>query len=175
MQHAAYIISQGLPRLHQSIVTHKVSCLPGCCQLIKVCEETCGDDVLRRRFGRCPKPTDSMLNHLRASYSEDRNHVCNLLTARPHVQTRQALRAVAVTDVPTSLSVFLSQRKRWSLGATVNDLFLLTSRGTQWFERIRAFSNVVTWFHDIFILGSIAGLIIAARRKSTISKLKPNY
>jgi chitin synthase len=171
MQHAAYIISQGLPRLHQSMVTHKVSCLPGCCQLIKICEETCGDEVLRHRFGRCPKPDDSMLKHLRASYSEDRNHVCNLLTARPHVQTRQALGALAITDVPTSFSVFLSQRKRWSLGATVNDLFLLTSKGTQWFERIRAFSNVLTWFHDIFILGSIAGLVVTATRKYTTLKV----
>ncbi|KAF2273519.1 uncharacterized protein EI97DRAFT_383471 [Westerdykella ornata] len=162
MQNSAYTVSQGLPRLHQSTVTHKVSCLPGCCQILKVCEENNGDYTLRELFGYCPKPTDSMLKHLRGSYSEDRNHVCHVLTSRPHVKTRQAIRATAWTDVPTSLSVFMSQRKRWSMGATVNDLHLATSRGTQWFERIRAFCNVQIWFCSLFILGSIAGLIHAA-------------
>ncbi|KAH9203656.1 chitin synthase-domain-containing protein [Leptodontidium sp. 2 PMI_412] len=162
MQNAAYTISQGLPRLHQSTVTHKVSCLPGCCQILKVCEENNGDYTLRELFGYCPSPNDSMLKHLRGSYSEDRNHVCHVLTSRPHVQTRQAIKAIAWTDVPTSLSVFMSQRKRWSMGATVNDLHLFTSRGTQWFERIRSFSNIQTWFCNIFIMGSIAGLIHAA-------------
>ncbi|KAF2794230.1 glycosyltransferase family 2 protein [Melanomma pulvis-pyrius CBS 109.77] len=163
MQNAAYTISQGLPRLHQSIVTHKVSCLPGCCQILKVCEENNGDHTLRTLFGYCPKPTDGMLKHLRGAYSEDRNHVCHVLTSQSHVQTRQAIRAVAWTDVPTSLSVFMSQRKRWSMGATVNDLRLVAARGTHWFERIRAFSNVQTWFCNIFIMGSIAGLIHAAQ------------
>jgi chitin synthase len=60
----------------------------------------------------------------------------------------------------------MSQRKRWSMGATVNDFRLVTARGTQWFERIRAFSNVQTWFCNIFIMGSIAGLIHAAQRES---------
>lgn len=165
MQHAAYTISQGMPRLHQSTVTKKVTCLPGCCQVLKVCEETCSDEILREKFGYHPSPKDSILKHLRANYSEDRNHVVNVLTSRPYVQTRQALKARAYTDVPTSLSVFLSQRKRWSLGATTNDFFLLTTRGTQWFERIRALANVGTWVVNIFILACLAGLIFHARRK----------
>ncbi|KAH8653564.1 chitin synthase-domain-containing protein [Xylariales sp. PMI_506] len=164
MQHASYSVSQALPRLHQSIVTHKVTCLPGCCQLLKVCEETCSDFILRETFGYSPTPKDGMLRHLRASYSEDRNHVVNMLVKRPKVQTRQAFRALAWTDVPASLSVFLSQRKRWSLGATVNDLILLTSWNTQWFERFRASANLSIWFCNIFILGSIAGLVHAATK-----------
>jgi chitin synthase len=106
-----------------------------------------------------------MLRHLRANYSEDRNHVVNMLVNRPNVHTRQAFHALAWTDVPTSLSVFLSQRKRWSLGATVNDFILLTSRRTQWFERLRASANLSIWFCNIFILGSIAGLVHAATSK----------
>ncbi|CAN9304422.1 unnamed protein product [Alternaria alternata] len=163
MQNASYTISQGLPRLHQSTVTHKVSCLPGCCQILKVCEENNGDHILRTLFGYCPSPTDGMLKHLRGAYSEDRNHVCHVLTASPHVQTRQSIKSIAWTDVPTSLSVFMSQRKRWSMGATVNDFRLVFAKGTQWFERLRAFSNCQTWFCNIFIMGSIAGLIHAAR------------
>ena len=74
-QSAEYSIAQGLRRLHQSIATHKVSCLPGCCQLIRICETTCGDLVLVDLFGYHPKPTDGMLKQIRATASEDRNHV----------------------------------------------------------------------------------------------------
>ncbi|KAJ5726095.1 uncharacterized protein N7483_007452 [Penicillium malachiteum] len=160
-QSTEYTISQGLRRMHQSIATKKVSCLPGCCQLLKVCETTCGDYVLIELFGYFPKPTDGLLKQIRATASEDRNHVCLMLSARSTAQTRQALRAHAFTVVPDSVSVFLSQRKRWTLGATSNDLMLVRSRGIQWFERILAFFNVWTWFLNVFILACLACLVYA--------------
>jgi chitin synthase len=144
-QSTEYTISQSLRRLHQSTVTHKVSCLPGCCQLLKICEETCGNRILYDLFGYCPKANDSLLKHIRATASEDRNHVCLMLSNSPHAETRQALKARAYTDVPHSWTVFLSQRRRWTLGATSNDLFLLTAPGIHWFERILAFSNCLVW------------------------------
>jgi chitin synthase len=90
-----------------------------------------------------------------------------MLSAYPQSQTRQALKARAYTDVPHSWSVFLSQRKRWTLGATANDLFLITAPGVHWFERILAFSNCLVWFVNIFVFASVACLIAAALRKST--------
>jgi chitin synthase len=161
-QSAEYTIAQGLRRLHQSVATHKVSCLPGCCQLLKICEETCGPEVLIEKFGYCPTLTDGILTQIRATASEDRNHVCHMLSSRPKVQTRQALKAKAYTDVPGSWSVFLSQRRRWTLGATSNDLFLATAPGVHWFERILAVVNVSTWFLNLFIFASVASFIVAA-------------
>ncbi|KAJ8118107.1 hypothetical protein OPT61_g839 [Boeremia exigua] len=160
-QNAEYCIAQCLRRMHQSMVTHKVSCLPGCCQLLRVTEETCGDHVLLDLFGYCPIPTDGMIKQIRATASEDRNHVCHMLSARPTSQTRQALKARAYTDVPASVSVFLSQRRRWTLGATSNDLLLTFAPGVQWFERILAFVNVLTWLLNPFILASLACFIYA--------------
>ncbi|KAI1489915.1 chitin synthase-domain-containing protein [Biscogniauxia mediterranea] len=163
-QSAEYTIAQALRRLHQSVVTHKVSCLPGCCQLLRVCEETCGDRVLVQRFGYHPTLTDGLIKRIRATASEDRNHVCLMLMDSPHVQTRQALRAYAYTDVPRSLSVFLSQRRRWTLGATGNDLMLLLHaplfRFNIW-ERIVALSNVLTWCLNAFVIASLASMIYA--------------
>ncbi|RFN53730.1 chitin synthase [Fusarium flagelliforme] len=101
-QNAEYTIAQGLRRLHQSIATKKVSCLPGCCQLLKICGMTCGDKVLIEQFGYYPRPLDGMIKRIRATASEDRNHICQLLTTFPEAQTRQALRARAYTDVPHS-------------------------------------------------------------------------
>lgn len=164
-QSAEYTIAQALRRLHQSKVTHKVSCLPGCCQLLKICEETCGDFVLLDLFGYCPDVTDGLLKQIRATASEDRNHVCHMLSVRPNSQTRQALRAKAYTDVPASWSVFLSQRRRWTLGATSNDLLLVTAPGVQWFERILAAVNVETWFLNPFIFASFASFIKALTSK----------
>ncbi|KAJ9240907.1 CAZyme family GT2 [Paecilomyces variotii] len=160
-QSAEYTIAQGLRRLHQSIATHKVSCLPGCCQLLKICEETCGQEVLVEKFGYCPTLTDGMLTQIRATASEDRNHVCHMLSMRPKVQTRQALKAKAYTDVPYTWSVFLSQRRRWSLGATSNDLLLVWAPGVQWFERIIAVVNCLTWFLNFFIFASVVSFIFA--------------
>ncbi|KAH8651149.1 chitin synthase-domain-containing protein [Xylariales sp. PMI_506] len=160
-QSAEYTIAQGLRRLHQSIATHKVSCLPGCCQLLRINDTTCGDLVLMQKFGYHPKPLDGMLKQIRATASEDRNHVCLMLTTFPKAQTRQALHAMAYTDVPHSWSVFLSQRRRWTLGATANDLLLVTAWGTQWWERIVAFSNVLTWCLNVFVIASIGSMIVA--------------
>lgn len=179
-QSAEYTIAQGLRRLHQSIATHKVSCLPGCVQLLKICETTCGDHVLIKLFGYHPSPLDHMLKQIRATASEDRNHVsrlismvvlqsipnkdqqvCLMLTSRPKAQTRQALRARAYTDVPHSWAVFLSQRRRWTLGATSNDVLLTFHPKTQWFERIIAFSNVLVWSLNVFVIASIACMIVA--------------
>ncbi|KAF5969190.1 chitin synthase [Fusarium bulbicola] len=74
-QNAEYTIAQGLRRLHQSIATKKVSCLPGCCQLLKICGMTCGDKVLVELFGYYPRPLDGMITRIRATASEDRNHI----------------------------------------------------------------------------------------------------
>ncbi|CAI6095096.1 unnamed protein product [Clonostachys chloroleuca] len=160
-QSAEYTIAQGLRRLHQSIATKKVSCLPGCCQLLKICEMTCGDLVLIQLFGYYPKPLDGLIKRIRATSSEDRNHICTLLTTFPEAQTRQALRGRSYTGVPHSWSVFLSQRRRWTLGATSNDLLLVTSRHCQWWERILAFSNVLTWCLNVFVIASLGCMIFA--------------
>ncbi|CAG8975252.1 hypothetical protein HYALB_00007952 [Hymenoscyphus albidus] len=160
-QNTEYTISQCLRRLHQSIATHKVSCLPGCCQLLKVCETTCGDRVLLERFGYHPRVTDNLLKQIRATASEDRNHVCLMLSTFPKARTRQAINARAYTDVPHSWSVFLSQRRRWTLGATCNDLFLVFAPGVILFERILAIANVITWVLNLFIIACIASFIKA--------------
>lgn len=170
-QSAEYTIAQGLRRLHQSIATHKVSCLPGCCQLLRINEITCGDLVLIDKFGYHPSPLDGMLKQIRATASEDRNHVCLMLTTYPKAQTRQALKAYAYTDVPHSWSVFLSQRRRWTLGATGNDLLLVTAGGTQWWERILAFCNVLTWCLNVFVIASIASMVVAFIRELSPSPL----
>lgn len=160
-QNTEYTITQCLRRLHQGRVTHKVSCLPGACQLLRICEETCGDEVLVNLFGRCPDLTDGLLRQVQASASEDRNHVCHMLTARPGSKTRQALRALAYTDVPVTWAVYLSQRRRWSIGATGNDWLLCWAPGVQWFERLLSIVSAMTWFLTPFVFAAYGSFIYA--------------
>jgi chitin synthase len=152
-QFTEYIIAQCLRRVQQSIVTNKVSCLSGCVQILRVSKETCGEAILSA-FNACPKQEDNVWRHILSFASEDRNHVCLMLHMYPHVKTRQCLDAKAYTIVPTNLKVFRSQRRRWSLGATGNDILLTFKSGINLYERIGAIFNVITYSLSLFIFVS---------------------
>jgi len=149
-QFSEYIIAECLRRVQQSIVTNKVSCLSGCVQILRVSEETCGEKILKE-FNKCPEKDDNVWRHILSFASEDRNHVCIMLHMYPHVKTRQSLWAKAYTTIPTSISVFKSQRRRWSLGATSNDILLTYKSGINLYERIGAMFNVLTYAMSLFI------------------------
>ena len=149
-QYAEYIYSQCLKRHAQSTITHKVSCLSGCNQILRVSEETCGEKILSV-FNYYPKKEDNILTHIRSYASEDRNHVCNMLSLYPYVKTTQNLKAISYTIVPSSVRVFLSQRRRWNLGAQSNDILLTYSPGINIFERVLACVNILTFSLAPFI------------------------
>ena len=69
----------------------------------------------------------------------------------PYVKSTQTLKAVAYTNVPTSMNVFLSQRRRWTLGATTNDMLLVQLPNINPFERIAAFVNVLIFCLTPFV------------------------
>jgi chitin synthase len=157
-QYAEYHVAQSLRRYTQSNITGKVSCLSGCVQLLKICKETCGSEILEK-FNYLPKEGDNIFNHIRSFASEDRNHVCLMLSMYPYVKTIQSTTAIAYTEVPTTLSVFMSQRRRWSLGATTNDMLLAYLPGINIFERVSAIVNCVNYVLVPFICVSTVVLI----------------
>ena len=142
-QYAEYMFSQCLKRTAQSNITHKVNCLSGCVQILKVCEENCGELILEK-FNYCPTENDNIFTHIRGIASEDRNHICIMHSMYPNVRTVQNLSAICYTNIPKSPRVFLSQRRRWTLGAISNDLLLLFSPNINIFERIASFVNILT-------------------------------
>lgn len=143
-QYAEYIFAQCLRRYAQSKITKKVNCLSGCVQILRVAEETCGEKILGI-FNYLPKEEENIFNHIRSYASEDRNHVCHMLSLYPHIKTTQTVKAIAYTKVPTSIAVFISQRRRWCLGANANDMLLVYLPGINFLERISSFVNVVTF------------------------------
>jgi chitin synthase len=161
-QYAEYVFAQCLKRQAQSNITHKVNCLSGCCQILRISKETCGDEILKK-FNYAPNENDNILTHIRSYASEDRNHVCLMLSMYPYVKTIQNLNAIAYTHVPTNTNIFLSQRRRWSLGANSNDILLLTLPNINFFERIMAFVNI-----SIFTVSPFITLATAIFIKSLI-------
>ena len=145
-----YYFAQCLKRLQQSLITHKVNCLSGCVQVLKICEETCGDYILQK-FNYLPSEKDNIFNHIRSYASEDRNHICIMMSEYPYVQTKQNLNAISYTKIPMSNQVFLSQRRRWNLGAICNDMLLATKPEIILYERISAIVNLITYITTPFI------------------------
>ena len=149
-QYAEYMYAQCLRRYTQAHLTNKVSCLSGCNQILRITKETCGPEILKQ-FNYLPEKNDNIFKYIRSYASEDRNHVCHMLSMYPYVKTGQNIKAIAYTIVPTSISVFLSQRRRWSLGANTNDILLVYLPGINIFERIAAFINCMTFMLTPFI------------------------
>jgi chitin synthase len=107
-QYCEYLYAQCLRRRVQSIITKKVNCLSGCVQLIRVCKETCGNEILDA-FNRLPKENEHIFNHIRSYASEDRNHICLMFSMFPYVETIQNIKAIAYTNVPDTLIKFIRQ------------------------------------------------------------------
>jgi chitin synthase len=150
-QYAEYIFAQSLRRYAQANITKKVSCLSGCVQILRIAEETCGEKILEA-FNYLPKEEENILCHIRSYASEDRNHVCHMLSMYPYAKTTQNVCAIAYTNVPSTIQVFISQRRRWCLGANANDLMLVYLPGINIFERISSGVNVITFSILPFIL-----------------------
>lgn len=166
-QNAEYIRAQCLRRMHQAKGTGKVSCLPGACQIIKICEETCGDKILIDTFGHIPDPKDHMIHQVRALAGEDRNYICIIFKHYPKAITTMSMDAIAFTDPPNGVMVFLSQRKRWTLSTTANDMLISSKNAMNWFERICSLADMLVWCVPIFVAQTIALFIRACIHATT--------
>ena len=169
-QYAEYMFSQCLKRQAQSNLTHKVNCLSGCNQILRISKETCGEEILSL-FNYCPTNNDSIFTHIRSIASEDRNHICLMLSLYPYVKTVQNLNAIAYTTVPTNLNIFLSQRRRWTLGASTNDMLLLKLPNINIFEKISSFVNIFIFCLSPFILTATIMFIRSLIKKSSMLML----
>lgn len=169
-QYCEYVYAQCLKRKMQSKITNKVNCLSGCVQLIKVCKETSGNEILDV-FNRAPHPNENIINHIRSYASEDRNHICLMFSLYPYVKTIQAINAIAYTEVPNDLKTLLRQRKRWCVGAIANDFLLIWNNQHNWWERINACANVITFSFNIFIFISTITFIITIITEPTFLML----
>ena len=149
-QKAEYMIGQCLKRRFQSLVG-KVNCLSGCNQILRINETTCGEAILTA-FNYKPTDGDSIFKYIRSYASEDRNHVCLMLSMFPESKTVQCIPAVCYTRVPETIRVFSSQRRRWTLGAITNDMLLVHLPGIDLVSRIIAGIGITVHVITPFII-----------------------
>jgi hypothetical protein len=67
-------------------------------------------------------PEDSLRQKIIAYLGEDRRYTCLTLYNNQDCKTKLCVDAVVYTDVPSTWSVFLSQRRRWFLSANANNI-----------------------------------------------------
>ncbi|AGE56247.1 chitin synthase [Paramecium bursaria Chlorella virus NE-JV-1] len=144
-QFVEYTNAQVIRRAAQSRIYEKVSCLSGACQALYV--DTMCETALLRVFNTPPPSKPSLMASIMSFASEDRRAcVLSLSHDKPRFRQVMSRDSIALTEPPLSLKVFISQRRRWSLGAAMNDwyLFLYGSKMNV-FERFFALVNVFSW------------------------------
>lgn len=124
-QFCNYLNGQLINRLHQSLITSRVSCLPGCLQILKINEVSCGLEIMKE-FNYNPKDTNNILKYLRYNLGEDVAHTM-IMHKLFHNRslTKQSLLAEAYTQIPLDLKTFLCQRRRWMIGGFINEVQML--------------------------------------------------
>ena len=159
-QYYEYLHAQLLKRRCQSIITNKVNCLSGCNQLIRICEETCGNKILDD-FNKKPKPDENIFRQILSYASEDRNHICLMFKHYPWVRTVQSINAISYTNVPNNLMTLLRQRKRWCLGAFSNDILIIANKNHPYWERLNAVINGFVFMLCPFIMVATIEFILS--------------
>ncbi len=102
-----------------------------------------------------------MIHQIRALAGEDRNYICLIFFRFPKSQTTMSLKAIAYTDPPNGLMVFLSQRKRWTLSTCANDMLITAKNEMNWFERLCSLADVIVWVLTVFVLQTLVLFIKA--------------
>ena len=139
-QHAEYLYAQLLRRLFSAICTESVTCLSGCGQIMRITDATCGP-VMMNEFNAWPG-SNSLRQRILAFASEDRRSVMIMLRDAEN-KTSQTLTAHVHTTVPLTLAAFFRQRRRWLLGATLNDMEGMIRLANK-VERVLCAVNVVS-------------------------------
>jgi chitin synthase len=146
-QYFEYVMQQGLTRYAQGLLG-KVTCLPGCLQIIR-CDDPAKLAEPMRRFRQCPAPLDpaaasakAVVENIRAHLGEDRRFTGLLLYANPKGRMILALGATVYTDVPDTAVVFMSQRRRWFLSSQANNFRDLTEPSLPPLIRLVAFAQL---------------------------------
>ena len=146
-QYFEYVLQQGLTRYAQGLLG-KVTCLPGCLQIIR-CEDPSKLAEPMRRFRQCPAPLNhaatsakAVVENIRAHLGEDRRFTGLVLYANPLGRMIVVPGATVYTDVPDTFAVFLSQRRRWFLSSQANNFRDLAEPSLPWLIRLVAFAQL---------------------------------
>ncbi|KAI5249104.1 hypothetical protein E4T42_05416 [Aureobasidium subglaciale] len=162
----ACLVHEQLRYAHQSQITHRVISNSGACQMIKICEETCGPQILEDNKRRRPSPMSNIATRISAIVEED-----DALYGAPEVISRQAVYAVSYTHPTNIFSDFLSQRKRLTFSTCAINLAVLRDSQMGWFERLSAVAELMAWCLPVVSLAIMINFLRSAALQQNIPVL----
>jgi chitin synthase len=174
MQVYEYYISHNLTKAFESLFG-SVTCLPGCFSMYRIRASDTGKPLFVSKeviseYSNIRVDTLHMKNLLHLG--EDRFLTTLLLKHHPKYKTKYIFRAHAWTIAPDTLSIFLSQRRRW-INSTVHNLIELIPLqqlcGFCCFSmRFIVFLDLLSTLVQPVIVGYIAYLVVLMVRNSSV-------
>jgi len=152
---------------HQSQVTHKVTPTPNACQMLKVCEETCGPQVLKNIKDRRPSPMSNIVKQMCSTLEEDDM----MMYASSEVTTQQSVHAITYTRPSTTLPEFLAERQNLAFSYCAINLAIIRDTQIHWFERLSSGAELLAWCLPILSLAIIVNFLRAAALAQNIPVL----
>ncbi|THW17547.1 hypothetical protein D6D24_03849 [Aureobasidium pullulans] len=163
----AHLMYDQVRQSHQSQFTHKVNPTPDACQMLKVCEETCGQQTLEDIKGHHASPMSNMVKQMCSTVDEDDM----TMHASSGITTQQALHAVTYARPSITLSEFFVERQRLAFLTCAVNLAIVRNSQTHWFERLSSGAELLAWCLPIFSLAIIVNFIRAAAMAQNIPVL----
>lgn len=167
-RNASYMRDQLVRKSHQSNVSRQATAAPGACQMLKICEQTCGPQVMKDLGARRPSPMGNIVSKIR-SFADDDSIVG--ASYGPGVITRQAMGAIAYTRPSSTFSEFVDQHQQLSLSDLASNLSVLSNNHSTWFEKLSSFTEILAWSLPLFSLAIIANFLRAAALHQNIPVL----
>lgn len=151
---------------HQTQIMHNASVSPSACQMLRICEETCGPQVLGEIKKRRPSPMSNMVKQICSSTEED-----NMMYGSPQVTTLQAIHAVTYVRSSTTFFEFLSQRQRFAFSTCATNLAILCNKQMHWFERLSSAADLLAWSLPLCSLALVINFLRSAALQQNIPVL----
>lgn len=148
---------------HQTQITHKACADPSACQMIRICEETCGLQLLKDTKARRPSPMSNMIKQICSSLEED-----DVMYEVPEVSTLQAVRAVTYARSSTTFLEFFAQRQRIAFSTCATNLAVICNSQMHWFERLSSAAELLAWCLPIVSLAVITNFLRSAALQQNI-------
>ncbi|KEQ76570.1 hypothetical protein M436DRAFT_69544 [Aureobasidium namibiae CBS 147.97] len=151
---------------HQTQIMHKASVDANSCQMIRICEETCGLQLLKDAKERRPAPMSNMVKQICSSLEED-----DMTYGVPEINIMQAVRAVTYARSATTFSEFFAQRQRIAFSTCATDLAVICNSQMHWFERLSSAAELLAWCLPIVSLAVITNFLRSAALAQNIPVL----
>ncbi len=144
MQSFQYQFSLLVRRQTESLM-NSTTCLPGCCNMIRMGEKT---DTSLAKYMSLPVRDVNLLQTITRMQGTDRRYTTLLLKQGANLQMNW--RASVYTEPPLGATSFVNQRRRWASNSFFNSVVLMYSNNIPLYIKMSTFIDICKIFSTIF-------------------------